>query len=123
MAGQRPEVVLAALMKACQGKRASDGVLIEKTYRDFSFPKLERALMIRIPFIDFSSLASLLSCGIINSPEFPICEEHSRGNSLRLNRSGDPNSQMPRVTKKSYCTLLGPLALTELTKDFSLLPF
>jgi hypothetical protein len=123
VAGQRPEVVLAALMKACQGERASDGVLIEKTYRDFSFPKLERALMIRIPFIDFSSSASLLSGGVINGPDFPICEERSRENSLRLNRSGDPNSQMSRVTKKSHCTLFGPPVLTELTKDFSLLPF
>jgi len=123
MAGQHPGVVLAALMKACQSKRASDGVLIEKTYRDFSFPKLERALMIRIPFIDFSSSASLLSGGIINSPEFPICEEHSRENSLRSNRSRDPNSQMSRVTKKSYCTVIGSLSLTGLTKDFSLLPF
>lgn len=50
-------------------------MLIEKTYRDFSFPKLERVLMIRIPFIDFSSSASLLSDGIMNSPEVPICEE------------------------------------------------
>lgn len=53
-------------------------MLIEKTYRDLGFPKLERALMIRIPFFDFSSSASLLSGGIINNPEVPICKERSR---------------------------------------------
>lgn len=45
-------------------------MLIEKTCRDFCFPKLEKELMIRNLFIDFpSSAAFLLSGSIITSPK------------------------------------------------------
>lgn len=95
-------------------------MLIEKTCRDFCFPKLEKELMIRILSTDFSSSTAFLqlSLSIMTSPEVWPYKASPRENAPKWNSSWGPNSKLHKASRKSHCTYNRATMLEELKRDF-----